>query len=73
MSRAAYEYTKTVLEKVSFNEELFKDELIKATKKLLPYELHELEIWLKGYILINPELQRSVAQVSLKKESLQNV
>ena len=73
MSRAAYEYTKTVLEKVSFNEELFRYELIKATKKLLPHELNELEIWLRGYIFLNPELQKSVDQVELKKVSVQNV
>ncbi|MGB2128555.1 MAG: hypothetical protein ACPHXR_03670 [Flavicella sp.] len=73
MSRAVYEYTKTVLEKVSFNEELFRNELIKATKKLLPYELKELEIWLSNFILNKPELQESVAQIELKKVPVQNV
>lgn len=73
MSRAVYEYTKTVLEKVSFNEELFRNELIKATKKLLPYELKELEIWLSSFILNKPELQESVAQIELKKVPVQNV
>ncbi|VAW21422.1 hypothetical protein MNBD_BACTEROID04-1678, partial [hydrothermal vent metagenome] len=34
MARAMFEYTKTVLEKVSFNKELFKKELEKAINRL---------------------------------------
>lgn len=56
MSRAMYEYTKTVLKKVSFNSELFCRELEKAIKRLLPYEIDELRIWLKEFTLKKPEL-----------------
>ena len=41
MARAMFEYTKTVLEKVSFNAELFRKELEKAVNRLLPYEVKE--------------------------------
>lgn len=56
MSRAMYEYTKTVLKKVSFNSELFCKELEKALKRLLPYEINELNIWLKQFTINKPEL-----------------
>ncbi len=56
MARAMFEYTKTVLRKVSFNTELFCKELEKAMKRLLPYEIDELKIWLRGIILQRPEL-----------------
>ena len=49
MARAMFEYTKTVLKKVSFNSELFCKELEKALNRLLPYEVDELTIWLKQF------------------------
>lgn len=39
------EYTKTILEKVSFDKKLFEKELYKAIKYLMPPELKELEQW----------------------------
>ncbi|MCI2227859.1 hypothetical protein MC378_01685 [Polaribacter sp. MSW13] len=56
MARAMFEYTKTVLKKVSFNSDLFCKELDKALKRLLPYEVEELTIWLKKYTANKPEL-----------------
>ena len=56
MARAMFEYTKTVLEKVSFNKELFKKELEKAVNRLLPYEVKELFLWLREFTLTRPEL-----------------
>ena len=50
MARAIYNYTKTILEKVSFDAELFSLELKKAVKKLLPHEIKELKIWLTEFI-----------------------
>ncbi len=47
MSRTIYIYTVEVLKKVSFNPKLFKRELEKASKKLLPHEYIELMIELK--------------------------
>jgi len=51
-----FEYTKTVLQKVSFNSELFCKELKKAINRLLPHEVDELLIWLKQFTVNKPEL-----------------
>ena len=51
-----FDYTKTVLQKVSFNSELFCKELKKALQQLLPYEIKELTIWLKQFTANKPEL-----------------
>jgi len=56
MARAMFEYTKTVLKKVSFNAELFCKELEKALDRLLPHEVNELTIWIKQYTSNKPEL-----------------
>ena len=57
MSRSVYKYTIEVLKKVSFNPKLFKKELQKASLRLLPYEYHELIIWVKEYTVNKPALQ----------------
>ena len=44
--------TKEILEKVSFNSELFHKELEKAIKKLFPHEIEELKIWLNSFTVI---------------------
>tara|TARA_R110002049_G_scaffold67310_4_gene174939 strand:- start:9133 stop:9327 length:195 start_codon:yes stop_codon:yes gene_type:complete len=56
MARAMFEYTKTVLKKVSFNSELFCKELKKSLDSLLPYEVDELTIWLRSFTANKPEL-----------------
>ncbi|MCF6214457.1 MAG: hypothetical protein L3J45_10590 [Flavobacteriaceae bacterium] len=56
MARAMFEYTKTVLKKVSFDTSLFCKELEKAINRLLPYEIDELRIWLTNFIKNKPEL-----------------
>ncbi len=60
MARAMFEYTKTILNKVSFDSVLFCKELQKAVTRLLPYEIQELEIWIKQLILQNPDLKSCV-------------
>ncbi len=60
MARAMLEYTKTVLQKVSFDARLFSKELKKAISRLLPNEIIELEIWLQQFINDKPELQHSL-------------
>jgi hypothetical protein len=57
MARAMFEYTKMILEKVSFDPTLFCKELQKAVRRLLPFEIKELEIWIKQLVLQNPELR----------------
>jgi DNA replication protein DnaD len=56
MARAMFEYTKTVLKKVSFSTELFTHELQKAFTRLLPYEIDELRLWLISFTKKKPEL-----------------
>ena len=58
MARAMFEYTKTILKKVSFDSVLFCRELQKAVERLLPYEIEELRIWIASLIKGNPELNR---------------
>ncbi len=56
MPRAMLDYTKTILQKVSFDAKLFAKELQKAVSRLLPSEIEELKIWLEYFILDKPEL-----------------
>ncbi len=58
MSRMIYDYTKEVLERVSFNAELFIKELKKAIRNLLPYEMEQLKKWLQFYTKEKPELKK---------------
>lgn len=58
MARAMFEYTKTVLNKVSFDAALFCKEVKKAVKRLLPYELEELRIFIESLIQKNPDLSQ---------------
>lgn len=60
MARAMLEYTKTVLQKVSFDARLFSKELKKAISRLLPSEIEELKRWLLQFITDKPELQPSL-------------
>ncbi|MEL4454612.1 hypothetical protein [Lutimonas vermicola] len=63
MARAILDYTKTVLKKVSFDVELFSKELKKAVKRLLPFEIEELRIWLLQFTVDRPELYPSLALI----------
>ncbi len=58
MARAMFEYTKTVLNKVSFDSVLFCKELQKAVKRLLPYEIEELRIWIDTLLEEKPNLNQ---------------
>ncbi len=58
-----FEYTKTVLKKVSFNSDLFCKEVEKALSRLLPYEIDELTIWLKQFTSNKPELHLYLALI----------
>jgi len=57
MPRAMLDYTKTILQKVSFDVKLFSKELKKAISRLMPNEIEELKIWLQFFIVDKPELQ----------------
>ena len=50
MARAMFEYTKTILNKVSFDANLFCKEVQKALQRLLPYEIEELKIFIESIV-----------------------
>ena len=58
MARAMFEYTKTILNKVSFDVNLFCKEVQKALQRLLPYEIEELKIYIESLVLENPNLNQ---------------
>lgn len=62
--RMIFDYTKSVLEKVSFDPLLFRKELRKATKNLLPYEIEKLKTWLVQFTAKKPELQEYLCILS---------
>lgn len=51
-----FDYTKIVLNKVSFDPSLFCKELQKALQRLLPHEITELKIWINSLVSANPQL-----------------
>lgn len=58
MARAMFEYTKTVLTKVSFDVVLFCKEVQKAIDRLLPHEIEELKIFILVLTKQNPNLTK---------------
>lgn len=60
MSRAMFEYTKTILQKVSFDVVLFCKEVEKAVSRLLPHELDELRDYILLLVRQNPDLKDSL-------------
>jgi len=60
-----FEYTKMLLTKVSFDSDLFFKELEKALKILLPYEIDELVIWLKEFLIGKPELSVCLSRIKV--------
>ena len=64
MSKVMFDYTKSVLERVSFDATLFCKELEKAIKSLLPYEMDLLREWLLAFIIEKPELKQCLVIVN---------
>ncbi|WP_366184540.1 hypothetical protein [Flavobacterium ovatum] len=58
MSKVMFDYTKSILERVSFDPLLFCKELEKAVRTLLPFELEQLKEWLFEFIVEKPELKQ---------------
>ena len=65
MAGGMLEYTKTVLQKVSFDARLFRRELEKAIDRLLPNELLELKQWLLQFVTDKPELKQTLVYLPL--------
>lgn len=60
-----FDYTKSILERVSFDPILFCKELEKAIKTLLPYEMEQLQEWLLNFIVEKPELKECLLIVKV--------
>ena len=65
MSKMMFDYTKSILERVSFDPILFCKELEKAIKTLLPYEIEQLQEWLLNFIIEKPELKECLLIVKV--------
>jgi hypothetical protein len=63
MARQILVYTKSILERVSFDVVLFCKELEKATRVLLPFELDELREWLLSFTEEKPELRQCIIYI----------
>ena len=59
-----FAYTKNILERVSFDPQLFCKELEKALKMLLPYEIEQLTEWLLNFTIGKPELRQCLIFVN---------
>jgi DNA replication protein DnaD len=59
-----FAYTQEILERVSFDPSLFRKELEKALKLLLPYEIEQLRDWLLSFTSGKPELQQCLIYVN---------
>lgn len=64
MTKIMFDYTKSVLERVSFDVKLFCKELEKAMKMLLPYEMEQLREWLLSFTAEKPELRQCLVIVN---------
>lgn len=59
-----FTYTKNILERVSFDPQLFCKELAKALKTLLPYEIEQLTDWVLNYTIEKPELKQCLIYIN---------
>lgn len=64
MKETMFAYTKSILERVSFDPRLFCKELEKAIKLLLPYEIEQLTEWLLNYTVDKPELRQCLIYIN---------
>ena len=64
MKSTMFTYTKNILERVSFDPQLFCKELAKALKTLLPYEIEQLTDWVLNYTIEKPELKQCLIYIN---------
>ena len=65
MKKSMINYTKTILERVSFDPDLFCKELKKALQILLPYEIEQLTQWFVEFTNQKPELKHCKVYLNL--------
>lgn len=66
MAKTFLDYAKTILEKVSFNADLFQLEFKKALTNLLPNEVQELINWIITNFEDEPQLKPCLIRVKQK-------
>lgn len=64
MPRKIYNYSKLILESVSFDLKLFNKELLKAIKQLQPFEIEKLKLWLVDFVKEKPDLRPALLLIS---------
>ena len=64
MPQSMFSFTKSILERVSFDAKLFCKELEKAIKNLLPYEIEQLRDWLLQFTEEKPELRQCLIYIN---------
>lgn len=64
MATPGFKYAQSILQKVSFNKELFFKEVHKAIHYLLPNDLLKLRNWLRTYTSDKPELQPAISYIN---------
>ena len=62
-----YDYTKLMLVNVSFDPMLFKKELRKGIRNLLPSEIEQLNNWLDYFTTNKPELKNCIKELQINK------
>ena len=65
MKKTMFSYTKSILERVSFDPDLFCKEVRKALLVLLPYEIEQLSKWLVEFTKQKPELKHCQVYLTL--------
>ena len=63
MPTRMFTYTKSILERVSFDPILFCKEFKKALQVLLPYEIEQLKEWVAHFTKEKPELRQCLLLV----------
>lgn len=61
-NRLMFDYTKRILENVSFDSALFVKEFNKALLQLVPYDVDRLEQWVEEYVQDKPVLHDELTQ-----------
>jgi len=66
-NRLMFDYTKKILENVSFDSELFVKEFNKALLQMLPYDVDRLEQWVEDYVQDKPILHQKLSQFEVQE------
>ena len=66
-NRLMFDYTKRILENVSFDSALFVKEFNKALLQMVPYDVDRLEQWVEKYVADKPNLHQKLSQMEMQE------